>query len=63
MSKIKVKRLNSVLSIEEADLKKYEARGFKTFVKKTKGEAKGKGDGEGKDKDAPVNANEGKKNQ
>ena len=75
MSKIKVKRLNSVLSIEEADLKKYEARGFKTFVKKTKGEAKGKGDGERKgeakgkgdgerkDKDAPVNANEGKKNQ
>lgn len=61
MSKIKVKRLNSVLSIEEADLKKYEARGFKTFVKKAKGEAKGKGDGKGKD--APANANEGKENQ
>lgn len=63
MSKIKVKRLNSVLSIEEADLKKYEARGFKIVDKKAKGEAKGKGDGKGKDKDAPANANEGKENQ
>lgn len=61
MSKIKVKRLNSVLSIEETDLKKYEARGFKVVDKKAKSEAKDKGDGKGKD--APANANEGKKNQ
>lgn len=63
MSKIKVKRLNSVLSIEEADLKKYEARGFKIVDKK----AKGKGSDKGKDASTEAkgkgDANEGKENQ
>ena len=67
MSKVKVKRLNSVLFIEEADLKKYEARGFKVVDKKAKGEAKDKGDKKGKDASTEAkdkgDANEGKENQ